>query len=144
MTIPAPTATVWNVVALDYDLPLGTTPPNGQVTAIHWTAALAEVVPSGVEAKSVNACGFVQLGAPDPNNYTPYSTLTDAETVKWVQAALGQTEKENIEASLVTALTLAVTPTKATGVPWTTTMEINPEDVTTSDISSEEINTADR
>jgi hypothetical protein len=144
MTIPAPSDTVWNVVALNYDLPLGTTPPNGQVTAIHWTAVLTEIVPSGSEAKSVNSYGMVELGAPDPGSYTPYSKITDAQSVEWAQAALGQQEKDNIEAGLVEALRLAITPTTAVGVPWATTMEIKPEDITTADISSEDSNTADR
>jgi hypothetical protein len=134
MTIPSPSDTVWNVVALDYDLPLGNTPPNGQVTSIHWTATLTEVVASGVEPKVVSSYGTVGLGAPDPSSYTPYSAITDAQSIQWAQAAMGVEAKTAIESGLVSQLTQLVTPTHATGTPWATTADIKPEDITTADI----------
>jgi hypothetical protein len=134
MTIPSPSDTVWNVIALDYDLPLGNTPPNGQVTTIHWTATLTEVVASGVEPKVASSYGSVGLGAPDPSSYTPYSAITDAQSIQWLQAALGVEEKTTIESDLVSQLTQLVTPTHATGTPWSKTMEVPPEDITTADI----------
>ena len=134
MTIPSPSDTVWNVVALDYDLPLGTTPPNGQVTCIHWTATLTEVVASGIRPKVTSSYGTVGLGAPDPESYTPYATITDAQSIQWAQAALGEEQKTSIESGLVYQLTQLVTPTHTTGTPWSTTMEVPPEDITTTDI----------
>lgn len=134
MTIPSPSATVWNVVALDYDLPLGNTPPNGQVTTIHWTATLTEVVASGVSPKTVSSYGTVGLGAPDPSSYTPYATITDAQSIQWAQAAMGVEEKTAIESGLVSQLTQLVNPTHATGTPWAKTMEVPSEDITTADI----------
>ena len=134
MTIPSPSDTVWNVVALDYDLPLGSTPPNGQVTNIHWTATLTEVVASGVSPKKASCYGSVGLGAPNPGNYTPYQTITNAQSIQWAQAAMGVEAKTNIESSLVSQLTQLVTPTHATGTPWAKTMEVPSEDITTADI----------
>ena len=133
MTIPSPSATVWNVVALDYDLPLGNTPPNGQVTTIHWTATLTEVVASGVEPKVASCYGTVGLGAPDPGSYIPYATITDAQSIEWAKTALGEEQKTNIESGLVSQLTQLVTPTHATGTPWAKTMEVPSEDITTAD-----------
>ena len=134
MTIPSASDTVWNVVALDYDLPLGNTPPNGQVTTIHWTASLTELVSSGVEPKVANCYGTVGLGAPDPGSYTPYTTITDAQSIEWAKTALGEEQKTSIESGLVSQLTQLVTPTHATGTPWAKTMEVPSEDITTSDI----------
>ena len=134
MTIPSPSDTVWNVVALDYDLPLGNTPPNGQVTTIHWTATLTEVVASGVSPKIASSYGTVGLGDPDPSSYTPYQTITDAQSIQWAQAALGVEAKTAMESGLVSKLTQLVTPTHATGTPWAKTMEVPSEDITTADI----------
>ena len=134
MSIPSASDTVWNVVALDYDLPLGNTPPNGQVTNIHWTASLTELVASGVEPKVASCYGSVGLGAPDPGSYTPYATITDAQSIEWAKTALGEEQKTSIESSLVLKLTQLVNPTQATGTPWTKTMEVPSEDIATADI----------
>jgi hypothetical protein len=138
MTIPSPSATVWNVVALDYDLPLGNTPPNGQVTTIHWTATLTEVVASGVEPKVASCYGTVGLGAPDPGSYIPYATITDAQSIEWVKAALGEEEVSKIESALVSQLIELVTPEHATGTPWSSVEEVRSEDSHSTDNTSED------
>ena len=131
MSIPSPTNTIWNVVALDYDLPFGDAPPSGQVTTIHWTATLTETVASEVTPKVASSYGSVGLGAPDPNSYTPYSTITAAQSIAWAKAALGEEEVSSIESGLVSQLTELVTPKHATGTPWSSEEEVSSEDSTT-------------
>lgn len=138
MSIPSPSDTIWNVVALDYDLPLGDAPPSGQVTSIHWTASLTETVTSEVEPKVASCYGCVGLGSPDPNSYTPYSTITEAQSIEWVKAALGEEEVSKIESALVSQLIELVTPVHATGTPWSSVEEVPSGDSHSTDNTSED------
>jgi len=128
MSIPTPSETIWSIESLDYNLPLGLTPPNGQVTAITWSAELTENVASGVVPKVARTYGTVQLGAVTPGNYTPYAQITELQCDLWLKAALGTEKKENIENDLVSVLSNLVNPKEAAGIPWSITMDIPSEE----------------
>ena len=83
---------VWNIVQMDYLLPLGTTPPNGQVTSIHWTASLTDES----EEHTVSCYGQQTLAEPDPNNYIPYEDIGKTRSIQWVETAIGNQRKEEI------------------------------------------------
>jgi len=90
------------------DLPDGDTPPEGLVTAVHWTAKLGEAY----------NYGSVGLGAPDPDNYTPYDEITETQAVDWVKAALGPETVSEIESGLASQEEEILNPTTADGIPW--------------------------
>ena len=129
MSIPPSSETVWSIESLEYNLPLGTTPPNGQVTAINWNAELTEKVASGVVPKVARTYGTARLGEPTPGNYTPYSDITELQGNLWLKTALGTEKRDSIENDLFGVLTNLVNPKEAEGTPWSITMEIPPEDV---------------
>ena len=99
---------IWKVVSMQRDLPDGDTPPEGLVTVVHWTAQLGEA----------SSYGSVGLGAPDPDNYTPYDEVTETQAVDWAKAALGPETVSGIESSLASQEEEILNPTTADGVPW--------------------------
>ena len=105
---------VWNIVQMDYLLPLGTTPPNGQVTSIHWTASLTD--DSGEH--TVSCYGQQALGEPDPANYIPYEDIGKTRSVQWIETTMGNERKEQIETSLANQLESILNPTTGKGLPW--------------------------
>tara|TARA_R100001509_G_C4844311_1_gene207736 strand:- start:93 stop:443 length:351 start_codon:yes stop_codon:yes gene_type:complete len=105
---------VWNIVSMDHKLPLGTTPPNGQVTNLHWIASLTD--DSG--ETTVSCYGVETLGEPDPDNYIPYEDIGKTRSVQWVETAIGNQRIEGITKYLTDQLNEALNPTKAGGLPW--------------------------
>ncbi len=101
-------AVIWNVVSMVRDLPDGDTPPEGLVTTLHWTAQLL----------SANSYGSVGLGEPDPDNYTPYADITEAQAIQWAKDALGAERVSAIESGLTQQEQRILNPTTADGVPW--------------------------
>lgn len=101
-------AVVWNVVQMQRNLPDGDTPPDGLVTLLHWTAQFGEA----------RNYGSVELGAPDPDNYTPYSNVTEEQAIQWAKDALGPETVSGIESDLLQQEQRILNPTTADGVPW--------------------------
>lgn len=99
---------IWNVVSMQRDLPDGDTPPEGLVTTVHWTATLGEA----------HNYGSVGLGAPDPDDYTPYDEITETQAVDWAKAALGPETVSEIESGLASQEEEILNPTTADGIPW--------------------------
>jgi hypothetical protein len=99
---------IWNVVQMQRDLPDGDTPPDGLVTLLHWTAQFGEA----------RNYGSVGLGAPDPDNYTPYSNVTEEQAIQWAKDALGPETVSEIESGLLQQEQRILNPTTANGVPW--------------------------
>ena len=99
---------VWNVVQIERNLPDGDTPPNGLVTTLHWTAQFSET----------SCYGSIGLGEADPDNYTPYVDITEAQAVEWAQDALGTEKVIAIESGLTQQKQKILNPTTGKGVPW--------------------------
>ena len=98
----------WNVVQMERNLPDGDTPPDGLVTTIHWTAQFGQA----------RNYGSVGLGAPDPDNYTVYSGITEQQAIQWAKDALGPEKVSGIESSLLQQEQRILNPTTADGIPW--------------------------
>lgn len=99
---------VWNVVQMQRKLPDGETPPDGLVTTLHWTAQFL----------NASTYGSVGLGAPDPDNYTTYADITEAQAVQWAKDALGSETVSAIESGLTQKQQRILNPTTADGIPW--------------------------
>ena len=98
----------WNVVEMQRNLPDGDTPPDGLVTIIHWTAQFGEA----------NSYGSVGLGAPDPDNWTPFEDITQEQAIQWAKDALGPETVSGIESGLLEQEQRILNPTTADGLPW--------------------------
>ena len=103
---------VWSVPGVDRHLPDGDVCPQGCVYAGGWNATYEE------NGESAYAYGSVAFPEPDPNNYTPYSQLTEQEVLQWVFDALGVDKVVQIQESLYQRVQEKLNPTHKNGTPW--------------------------
>ena len=54
----------------------------------------------------------------DPDNFTDYSDVTEANCIAWVQAAMGEEQVTALETGLQANIDLQITPTNGSGTPW--------------------------
>ena len=88
----------------------------GVISTLHYTVT-AETE-DGVY--SAGAYGSIGLEAPDADDMIAYDDVTEAQAISWVQTAIGGEEKvAEIHTALDNQLTEKRTPTKGTGLPWT-------------------------
>lgn len=112
MFVMAVSGVVWSVPGVDRKLPDGDTCPEGCVYAGGWTATYEE------GGESAYAYGSVSFPEPDPNNYKPYSQLTEEEVLNWVFDALGVDQVVGIQESLYQQVQEKLNPSHANGKPW--------------------------
>ena len=99
----------WKVAQCDRTL------ADGVISTLHYT--VTAVTDDGVY--SAGAYGSIGLEAPDPDDMIAYDSVTEANCIAWLQAALGGDEKvTGIQTALDNQLTEKRTPTTGAGVPW--------------------------
>ena len=103
--------TTWEVTDMMRDLPDGDTPPEGQVICLYWKATHYA---SGLSAWEQGNAG---LGAPDPDNYTPFEDITEEQADEWLKASLGDEEIATIEARLAAQIQEQLAPKMSLGLP---------------------------
>ena len=54
----------------------------------------------------------------DPDNFTDYSNVTEADCIAWVKAGMGEEAVTALETSLQANIDLQITPTNGSGTPW--------------------------
>ena len=103
---------VWKIVDLDRNL------SDGFAFQAHYTVtAISDQVDSGGNPYNSGAYGSIALGRPE--TLVDFDDLTEAQIVAAVQAELGGEEKVTaIQDELAARITLQITPTQASGVPW--------------------------
>ena len=81
------------------------------ITNLHWrvTAVDGEYSASSYGSQSVTV---------DPDNFTKYSDVTEANCISWLKTAMGEEAVTELEASLQSQLDLEITPTNGSGTPW--------------------------
>lgn len=104
--------TTWGIVQLERKLPDGDVYPDGTVYTAHYTVTLEQ------DGETASAYGSVGFSDTDPDQFTPYSELTEEEVIEWVKTALGAEQVEVIESSLAKQIEQKLNPETATGVPW--------------------------
>ena len=88
---------------------------DGVITTLHYTVT-AET-DDGVY--SAGAYGSIGLEAPEAETMIAYDSVTEANCIAWVQAAIGGAEKvTEIQTALDNQLTEKRTPTTGAGTPW--------------------------
>ena len=91
----------WNVVQMDR------LTSDGFVVTVHYTV---NAVDGEFTASTYGTVGYTEEGA-----FTPYSQLTEAVVVGWVQTSLG---KDTVEQSLATQIDALKNPVSESGLPW--------------------------
>jgi hypothetical protein len=95
----------WNVVQMDRKS------ADGFVTTVHYNVL---AVDGEFTASTYGTVGYTEEGA-----FTPYSQLTEALVVGWVQTSLG---KDTVEQSLAAQIDAQKNPVSESGLPWAVTL----------------------
>tara|TARA_B100001094_G_scaffold124325_1_gene120178 strand:- start:348 stop:680 length:333 start_codon:yes stop_codon:yes gene_type:complete len=103
----------WNVVQCDRIL------STGMINNLHYTINASDAEGT----YTVGAYGSIGLKPADTKSMIPYDSVTEAETITWLQAVLGEEKVSEIYQALDNQLTEKKTPTTGTGVPWATTLD---------------------
>ena len=82
---------------------------DGFVFTAHWRCDASD---GDFSASSYGTAGFSQ----DPENFTPYEDLTEAQVLEWVWESV---DKDATEAALQAKIDADKNPTTGAGVPWT-------------------------
>jgi hypothetical protein len=91
----------WNVVQMDR------LTSDGFVITVHYTV---NAVDGEFTASTYGTVGYTEEGA-----FTPYSQLTEAVVVGWVQTSLG---KDTVETALAAQIEAQKNPVSESGLPW--------------------------
>ena len=91
----------WNIVQTDYNT------SDKFITTVHYNVS---AVDGEFTASTYGTVGYTEEGA-----FTPYSQLTEALVVGWVQNSLG---KDTVEQSLAAQIDAQKNPVQASGLPW--------------------------
>jgi hypothetical protein len=91
----------WSVVQMDRQV------ADGFVTTVHYNVS---AVDGEFTASTYGTVGYTEEGA-----FTPYSQLTEAVVVGWVQTSLG---KDTVEQSLAAQIDALKNPVSESGLPW--------------------------
>ena len=91
----------WQVVNMDRKS------ADGFVTTVHYNVL---AVDGEFTASTYGTVGYTEEGA-----FTPYSQLTEAVVVDWVQTSLG---KDTVEQSLAAQIDGLKNPVSESGLPW--------------------------
>ena len=86
------------------------------INNLHWRCAAAET--SGGSDYTTGSYATQGLTAPDPSSFTAYDSVTEADCIAWLKAAMGADAVTALEANLQANIDLQVTPTTGEGVPW--------------------------
>jgi len=88
---------------------------DGVISTLHYTVTAK--TDDGVY--SAGAYGSVGLAAPAADTMIAYDSVTEANCIEWLKAALGGDEKvTEIQTALDNQLTEKRTPTTGAGLPW--------------------------
>ena len=91
----------WSVVQMDRKS------ADGFVTTVHYNVS---AVDNEFTASTYGTVGYTEEGA-----FTPYSQLTEAVVVGWVQTSLG---KDTVEEALAAQIDAQKNPVSESGLPW--------------------------
>ena len=91
----------WQVVQTNYNT------SDKFITTVHYTV---NAVDGDFTASTYGTVGYTEEGA-----FTPYSQLTEAVVVGWVQESLN---KDTVEAALAAQIDAQKNPVSESGLPW--------------------------
>ena len=108
----------WHIVQTEYVL--AEDDLTNIINLLHWRVEASETVGTGDDAVTYTASsyGTQGLAAPDPDNYTPYADVTEAECIAWCQSEMGEEQVQSILDSVAANIELQKNPVDGHGVPW--------------------------
>ncbi len=86
------------------------------INNLHWRCDANET--NGGKDYTAGSYGTQSLAAPDPNSFTAYDSLSEADCIAWLKAAMGDDAVAALEGGLQAQIDLEITPTNGTGTPW--------------------------
>tara|TARA_R110000824_G_scaffold400116_1_gene606925 strand:+ start:1857 stop:2189 length:333 start_codon:yes stop_codon:yes gene_type:complete len=86
------------------------------INNLHWQCNAAET--NGGKEYTAGNYGSEGLAAPDPSAFTAYDSVTEADCIAWVKAAMGADKVTQLETLMQSDIDLQITPTTGAGVPW--------------------------
>ena len=86
------------------------------INNLHWRCNASET--NGGKDYAAGSYGTQGLAAPDPSSFTAYDSLTEADCIAWLKAAMGDDAVTALEAGLQAQIDLEITRTNGTGTPW--------------------------
>tara|TARA_R110002012_G_scaffold188463_1_gene355577 strand:+ start:226 stop:558 length:333 start_codon:yes stop_codon:yes gene_type:complete len=86
------------------------------INNLHWRCNARET--NGGKDYVAENYGREPLAAPDPSSFTAYDSVTEADCIAWLKAAMGAEKVTQIETLLQSNIDLQITPTTGEGVPW--------------------------
>ncbi len=93
------------------------------ITSVAWRLTATDgtfVDPEGVTRPlAASTVGATAVTPPDPDNFTPYASVTEEQAVEWAKAALGEDRVAALETQVGAEVEELKTPTSGTPVlPW--------------------------
>ena len=85
------------------------------INVIHWRVNAEQTVGEVTFYASSYGTQSVTF---DPDNFTDYSNVTEADCIAWVKAGMGEEAVTALETSLQANIDLQITPTNGSGLPW--------------------------
>lgn len=102
------TPLTWHIANMDRTL------PDGTVTVLHWTVSLSDDA-----GHTAGAYGSIGLPPHDPDAFTPFDDLTEAEVItQWLHPIMGAEQVAAYAAALEQQIAEQINPTRGTGLPW--------------------------
>ena len=86
------------------------------INNLHWRCDAAET--NSGKDYAAGSYGTQGLAAPDPSSFTAYDSVTKANCIAWLKAAMGTDGVTALEAGLQANIDAQITPTTGEGVPW--------------------------
>lgn len=86
------------------------------INNLHWRCNASET--NGGKDYTAGAYGTQGLAAPDPSSFTAYDSVTEANCIAWLKAAMGDDAVAALEGGLQANIDAQITPTEGHGTPW--------------------------
>ena len=103
----------WKVANLERNL------SDGMVYTVHYTiTAVSDQKDSDGQFYSAGAYGSIGLEPAQPDSMIPFDQLDEFTVASWVANSFGPEKVQEIQSALDAQIVERITPTKASGVPW--------------------------
>lgn len=86
------------------------------INLLHWRLNAEET--DNEVTYYASSYGTQNLADPDPENYTPYSDVTEANCIAWLHAEMGEEQVQSLLDSVAANIELQKNPVDGHGVPW--------------------------
>jgi len=85
------------------------------INVIHWRVNAEQTEGNNTFYATIYGTQSVTF---DPDNFTDYSDVTEADCIAWVKAAMGEEQVTALETGLKSNIDLQIKPTNGSGTPW--------------------------